>query len=102
MPGLPSRPLVSAILALRLAGTDAACLAACIVCFTAWNVIATRTISWQVPVFFAAFGCSCVLVGRPFVRLLRAGAKGTPDFATSFLVGFSLLSSGLYLLALIS
>src|SRR5512135_160134 len=91
-----------ALRALRLTGTDAACLAACVACFTAWNAIATRTISWEVPAFFAVFCYACVLGGRPGVRLLSRRPGGAPDFPTSFLIGFFLISSTLYLLALIS
>ena len=99
MTGPPNGPLNSTLRVLGITGTDATCLAACVTFFTAWEVIATRTISWQVPAFFAVFSYSCVLAGRPGVRLLRLGPDGTPDFATSFLIGFSLLSCGLYLLA---
>src|SRR5512142_1785171 len=95
-------PLPRALRALRLTGTDAACLAACVACFTAWNAIATRTISWEVPAFFAIFCYACVLGGRPGVHLLSRRPGGTPDFPTSFLIGFFLISSVLYLLALVS
>ena len=71
MTGSLSGSLASTLRAVRVTQTDAACLTACIACFTAWSVIATRTISWQVAAFFAVFGYACVHGGRPAVRLLR-------------------------------
>jgi hypothetical protein len=94
-PGYPPRSFL-------LNGTDGVCLAACLACFSAWNVLATRAVTWQVPAFFAVFGLACVLAGRVVIRLAAPRGAVATDYATSFLLGFFLISTALLLLALLS
>jgi hypothetical protein len=67
-----------------------------------WNALATRAVTWQVPAFFAVFELACVLAGRVVIRLAAPRGAVATDFATSFLIGFFLISTALLLLALLS
>lgn len=73
---------------------------ACALSFSAWGTIALGRLNLATALFFLVLCVACTLAGRLFARVL--GPSAAEDFPTTFLLGFLLLNSALYLLALAS
>jgi hypothetical protein len=73
---------------------------ACALSFTGWEAMALGRLNLAGAVFFLVLCVACPLAGRVFARVL--GPAASNDFPTTFLLGFFLLNSALFVLALVS
>ena len=75
---------------------------ACIACFSVWIFGSGRPTTFGIPLFFTLLCLTCSFAGRLCLRILRVFPDGVDHFPLSFLFGFFIINSALYLLAWIS
>lgn len=68
----------------------------CAIFFTTWNVIATGTLYFTVPVFFLFLSFFCLLSGKLAIELFPRIFKNIADFNLTFILGFFFINLIIY------
>ena len=74
----------------------------CVVFFTIWNVIATKTFSLLAVIFFTILCVFSLFLGKILLRAVANNLKLQIDFPFAFICGFFILNTALFIMAFLT